>query len=70
MGTTSGYNDDEWQKHTAFLDKTLQQLRDENVDSRTLCGRLDRGWVRRSAERRAQQRHVVRELCEAGRPTC
>jgi TPR repeat protein len=66
VGTTSGYNDEQWRQHTAFLDKTLQQLRDDNVDSRTLCGRLDRGWVRWSAERRAQQRHLVRDLWEAG----
>jgi TPR repeat protein len=62
----SGYSDEQWQKRAEFLEKTLQQLRDDNVDSRTLCGRLDRGWVRWSAERRAQQRHVVRELWEAG----
>lgn len=64
--STSGYPDEEWQKHTEFVEKTLQQLRDDNVDSRTLCGALDRGWVRWSAERRAQQRHLVRDLWEAG----
>jgi hypothetical protein len=33
----SGYTDEQWQKHVEFLEKTLQQLRDDNVDSRTLC---------------------------------
>ncbi|MBX7431031.1 hypothetical protein JDV09_02720 [Mycobacterium sp. Y57] len=66
MGDSSGYRDEEWQNHTEFVEQTLQQLRRDNVDSRTLCGRLERGWVRWSAERRAQQRHLVRDLWEAG----
>lgn len=50
--------------HIEFVEKTLQQLRDDDVYSRTLRGRLDRGWVRWSAERRVQQRHLVRDLWE------
>jgi len=57
-----GYTDEEWKQHAEFVDQKLDELRGNNVDSRTLCGTLDRGWVRWSAERRAKQRAVVRDL--------
>lgn len=61
-----GYTDEEWNEHVRFVDTKLDQLRRDNVDSRTLCGTLDRGWVRWLRERRAKQREVVRELWHRG----
>lgn len=61
-GGSVGYTDEEWEQHAAFVEKRLDELRRDDTDSRTLCGTLDRGWVRWSSERRAKQREVVRAL--------
>lgn len=66
MGESFSSSEEEWQKHLEFMKGTLEQRRRDNVDSRTLCGQLDRGWVRWSAERRTQQRQLVRDLWEVG----
>lgn len=65
MDGSSKLSDEDWQKHLEFMNNRLEELRRDNVDSRTVCGRLERGWVRWSADRRAQQRQLVRDLWEA-----
>jgi hypothetical protein len=59
-------DEEKWQEHVETIEEILQRLRRDEVDSRTLCGRLERGWVRWSPERRMQQRHLVRDLWEEG----
>jgi len=54
---------DEWyREHLSMLEKRLDELRRQKIDSRTLFGHLDRGWVRWSAERRAEQRSLLHQL--------
>ncbi|MDQ1305714.1 MAG: hypothetical protein QG671_1546, partial [Actinomycetota bacterium] len=65
MDGSSKLSNEEWQKHLEFMNNRLEELRRDNVDSRTVCGRLERGWVRWSVDRRAQQRHLVRDIWEA-----
>lgn len=62
MNGPSRLSDEEWERHVAFVVQRLDELRRNNVDSRTVCGHLDRGWVRWSAERRVQHRHLLRDL--------
>ena len=58
------FSDEEYRSHVDAVEERLDQLRQQGVDSRTLCGQLDGGWVRWSAERRAQHRQLLRDLWE------
>ena len=54
---------DEWyREHLSMVHERLDELRRQKIDSRTLFGHLDRGWVRWSAERRAEQRFLLQQL--------
>ena len=54
--------DEQLREHKAMVQQVLDEFRRQQIDSRTLCGHLDRGWVRWSAERRAQQRYLLGQL--------
>lgn len=56
--------DEQYREHVAKIERLLDELRAQGLDSRTLCGHLDRGWMRWSADRRAQQRFLLRQLWE------
>jgi hypothetical protein len=60
--------DEEWRSQVTFVQQRLDELRQKDVDSRTLCGQLDRGWMRWSAERLAQHRQLVRDLWDEQSP--
>ncbi len=63
------FTDRQYDDHVAAVEATLEQLRVDNVDSRSLYGRVVGDSVVWSAERRAAQRKVVHELWDAQVPT-
>lgn len=62
------FTDEQYHDHVAAVEETLARLRAGDVDSRTWYGRVARGWVVWSADRRAQQRRLIRELWDAQAP--
>jgi predicted ABC-type ATPase len=62
------FDDDEYRGHAGAVLHRLDALRRAGVDSRTLYGQLDRGWVRWSAGRRRQQRLLLQTLWERQAP--
>ena len=62
------FSDDEYRKHVDQLDNELERQRLQAVDSRTLYGRVDRGWTLWAPERRAAQGELVRDVWDRDAP--
>ncbi|BBX18681.1 hypothetical protein CRI77_16195 [Mycolicibacterium duvalii] len=56
------FTDPDYRAHTDRVEELLSQLRSAGTDSRSICGRVERGWTVWCTERRNLQRALVDDL--------
>ena len=66
MNDSFRFTDEEWRSHLAFVEQRMKELRQQEVDSRSLCGQLDGGCGALAAQRRARRRQLLGSVGGAG----